>query len=241
MKNIAITIALLLLVGLYACNTPKSGSQTETNGEQLQFTIIKVQDEKDGQTLFLKSATGAVFTTVISFANDNWVDGLKAGDRISLVAKEILEMHPALIISENIQVLEQASITNTQGDVKTKLSAKQSIYQVGEPIVLTLQAENIGEEPYTFLPWGTPIENRFTGDCLSVTYQGKPVNYVGIMVKRMPPTEADYITLQKGETVSGSVNLLEGYKADQPGRYHIQFKERYNGIPASNSIEIEIE
>ena len=128
----------------------------------------------------------------------------------------------------------------TGTSVRTTISTNKSIYKKDEAVELSLEVKNTGNKPYTFLPWGTPIENKFTGACLQVTHDNKDVDYIGIMVKRMPPTEKDYITLESGEITVGKVNLLDGYHLDENGVYTIQFEERYNGLPESNTIKIEI-
>ncbi|RXG31826.1 hypothetical protein [Leeuwenhoekiella marinoflava] len=128
----------------------------------------------------------------------------------------------------------------TDNSVHTIISTNKSIYIKDEAIELSLEVKNTGNKPYTFLPWGTPIENKFTGACLKVTHNNKNIDYTGIMVKRVSPTEKDYITLESGEIAVGKVNLLDGYHLDENGVYTIQFEERYNGLPESNTIKIEI-
>ncbi|WP_416439989.1 hypothetical protein ACH3O9_10060 [Leeuwenhoekiella sp. A16] len=128
----------------------------------------------------------------------------------------------------------------TDNSVRTTISTNKSLYRNDEAIELSLEVKNTGNKPYTFLPWGTPIENKFTGACLKVTHDNKNIDYTGIMVKRVSPTEKDYITLEAGEIAFGTVKLLDGYRFDENGVYTIQFEERYNGLPESNTIKIEI-
>ena len=128
----------------------------------------------------------------------------------------------------------------TDNSVRTTISTNKSLYRNDEAIELSLEVKNTGNKPYIFLPWGTPIENKFTGACLKVTHDNKNIDYTGIMVKRVSPTEKDYITLEAGEIAFGTVKLLDGYRFDENGVYTIQFEERYNGLPESNTIKIEI-
>ncbi|MGS2738256.1 hypothetical protein [Sinomicrobium sp. M5D2P17] len=125
--------------------------------------------------------------------------------------------------------------------VQTTISTNKDVYKTGEPIELSLEVKNTGNKPYTFLPWGTPLENKFTGGCLKVADNNGAIDYKGIMVKRVSPTEKDSITLETGKTAVGKVNLLDGYKLKEKGIYTIQFEETYNGLPASNTIKVEIE
>lgn len=226
-------ILLSMVFFLNSCGSNKTKSQT-SNAERMEFTITKIQNEKDGQTLFLKDEKGVEFTTVISIPNGNFVE-VEKGNRISLVAKEILEMHPAIIVSEDIKVITKKIAT------QTKIITNKSIYKIDEPIELSMEIKNTADTPFTFLPWGTPLENSFTRGCLQVIHNNEKVPYTGIMVKRVAPADKDYITLKKDETYSGKVNVLEGYKLTKKGKYSIQFEETYNGMPASNIITITIE
>lgn len=122
--------------------------------------------------------------------------------------------------------------------IETEISANDN-YRAGESIELSMTVTNTGKKKYTFLPWGTPIENRLTGDCLLIKHNNQILDYIGIMVKRIPPTKNDYVTLKNNETVSGKINILDGYNLNKVGVYTIQYKEG-KGLPDSNIIEIEI-
>lgn len=327
---------LMIVWTLISCGSTNTKEKINDKPHTMELTITDIRYEKDGQTLFLSDEKGGKYTTVISIPNGNYVE-VKKGDRISLVAKEILEMHPALIISENIVVLGESQInyekeeeatfwvharstmangmwgqpveclkiqksqelditgkwdllcdeiehfTNREGTyyrvkvlkkwlknhenlmdrapydlelitvmareidptyvhpVRASLTTDKSTYNIGAPIHLTMTMTNTGDKAFTFLPWSTPMENSFTGDCLHVLDSaGNPVNYSGIMVKRMPPTDKDYVTLEKGESATGKVNILDGYKLDKQGTYTITFKEDRGGLPGSNTITLTI-
>ena len=95
--------------------------------------------------------------------------------------------------------------------IETEITTDKNAYNTGEPIVLSMKATNTGRKKYTFLPWGTPIENTLTGDCLMVKQNHQLIEYIGIMVKRVPSTKKDYVTLKHHEFISGEINILEGY------------------------------
>ena len=243
-KSIAALLSLALLTT--SCNTSKSNNESSDDNIRMELIVTKIQNEKDGQTIFMKDDKGGRYTTIISPANGNWVV-LNVGDRISLEAKEIMESDPAQIISRDIKVMSNDSSSSIGSEkpeeeilIKTKITANKSVYALGEAIKLSMTIQNTGKKAYTFLPWGTPLENELTGDCLEVKHNGVAVQYSGIMVKRMPPTEKDYITIKANETSSGTVNLLDGYKLDKKGAYTIQFRESYEGMPSSNIIEVTI-
>lgn len=328
-------VFVLLSIG---CSMSKTNSVTQDGNKQMELTITKIQDEKDGQTLFLEDNEGKQYITIISPANGNWLE-LNIDDRVSLISEEIMKSKPPQIISKDIKILEsvgsfrieyekteeeiywihsrkknvlgigeqpvecfqyQADTTlNIDGEwdllcdkiqyftflegkfyqikvrkkwlknhktlmdrapydleliavlsrktdetyvnpIKTRIFTNKSTFALNEAINLSMTIQNTGEKPYTFLPWGTPLENVLTSDCLEVKHNGIPIPYIGIMVKRIPPTEKDYITIKTDETSTGIVNLLDGYTFDAKGVYTIQFKESYQGLPASNIQEIEV-
>lgn len=88
-------IALFLVL---SCNTP--------NDKGLIFSITKIEQGKDGKTLFLEDSEGTLYTTVVSIPNGNYVD-VEVGDKVRLEINEILEdMTPILIISKSVEVLD---------------------------------------------------------------------------------------------------------------------------------------
>ncbi len=123
--------------------------------------------------------------------------------------------------------------------IKTEVSTNKNTYSAGELIELSMKVTNTGDRKYTFLPWGTPIENSLTSDCLTIKHNNQTLDYIGIMVKRVPPTKKDYLTLKHNESVLGKTNILDGYSLNEKGVYTIQYKKG-KGLPESNIIKIEI-
>lgn len=103
-----------------------------------------------------------------------------------------------------------------------------------------MKVENLGNKKFTFLPWKTPIENSFTGEFMEIFFDSEKIKYSGIMVKRTPPTKEDYITLKSNESVTGKIDLLDGYKFSKKGIYSIKFYGNNDRLPSSNVILIEI-
>ncbi len=92
MKVIIAIIAFTLL----GCNAVKESSN---------YTITKIEQGKDGQTLYLKDGQNKIFTTVISIPNGNFIK-VEEGDKIQIETKEILETEPPIIISKSIKVID---------------------------------------------------------------------------------------------------------------------------------------
>lgn len=69
------------------------------------------------------------------------------------------------------------------------------------------------------LPSNTPGSNQF-----EVFNQGKRVQYLGQMIKRAAPTEADYVTFQPYETKVIRVDLASSYDLSATGDYTVRFR-----------------
>lgn len=109
--------------------------------------------------------------------------------------------------------------------IKVELSMDQQEYSATDELKLNVTLTNTTDEAITFLKWETPFENDFTGDMLTVKYEGQSVQYIGKMVKRIAPTEDDYQVVESGETIVASIDISEGYAIEQGGDYTIVFNK----------------
>lgn len=82
-------------------------------------------------------------------------------------------------------------------------------------VILHSTFDNQGPRSVTFLPWGTPFESMLTSPFLIINTQIAddllPVPYEGIMIKRAPPQDKDYITVDSGQTHSNSLDITKSY------------------------------
>ncbi|MFT6964214.1 MAG: hypothetical protein ACJAWV_003955 [Flammeovirgaceae bacterium] len=136
---------------------------------------------------------------------------------------------------------EQTSVNNSP-KLEAIISTDKQKYQLGENISLYFEVKNNTKQTHSFCFWHTPFDN-FTSDFLKINSNGKRINYIGKIVKRMPPTKADYIKLKPGES-SKKVKIIinEGYQIVEKGTYKISFQGGYaSTIENSNEIQFTIE
>ncbi|MCT4613279.1 MAG: hypothetical protein N4A49_00220 [Marinifilaceae bacterium] len=124
--------------------------------------------------------------------------------------------------------------------VATILSTEKNTYRIGETIKLKFTVRNNSENDFLFLSWGTPLDEILTSDCLKVKINNKPIDYTGLLVKRMPPEPEDYKRLLPSTQMSAVLNLIDGYVPKEKGELKIYFKDNFNGLPESNTITINI-
>jgi len=96
------------------------------------------------------------------------------------------------------------------------LSAEKTFYGAGSEVTLHVSIANPGTTPTRVLKWLIPSEG-FTEPLFSVTRDGEAVDYIGMLVKRLPPSEADYITLKAGESLSRNLDLSDYYDLSASG------------------------
>ena len=82
-------------------------------------------------------------------------------------------------------------------------------------VVIHSKLENNGTGALTFLSWGTPFESIVSSPFLMVQTvvagEFQRVAYTGILIKRAPPQEIDYIGVFSGQTVSNNLDITESY------------------------------
>lgn len=101
--------------------------------------------------------------------------------------------------------------------------------KLGKPVELTFKLTNTSAKPLWILKWNTPLEGWF-GSAFNVTRDGSSVNYIGAMVKRWKPSEADYSQLAPNQSIENTVDLAQGYDLKTAGHYKFVFNGRIQDV-----------
>ena len=118
--------------------------------------------------------------------------------------------------------------------IEIGLEAVQTTHVANEKVNVRFSLKNNSDQPIEVLKWHTPLEGAFTFDMFEVVKGGQKVPYIGKLVKRPPPTDADYLKLLPGAQVTAIVDLAEGYALYDIGRYAASFRDtalkmKFNG------------
>ncbi|MFC3025504.1 M35 family metallo-endopeptidase [Vibrio zhugei] len=73
------------------------------------------------------------------------------------------------------------------------------------------------------LDWFLLKNNKLNSDAFDVSVNGQKVDYTGPIVKRPSPTDADYLAIGAGQTVTHTVDLSAYYDMTTAGTYNVQF------------------
>jgi len=80
--------------------------------------------------------------------------------------------------------------------------------------------KNNGKQDYSVLKWSTPLERK-TSNCLTVTRNGKKLEYDGIYRKRGVPGPDQFLTVGPGQTLSSTFQVSDAFDMTKPGVYSV--------------------
>lgn len=107
---------------------------------------------------------------------------------------------------------------------------------------LVLTVSNPTEQTQQFCQYHTPFEGIANDILRVVDAHGQELDYRGMMKKRAPPTESDYVQLNPKLERSVSFDPSLPYGMDASGRYTVQFKgSGISGLPDSNEVGVIID
>jgi peptidyl-Lys metalloendopeptidase len=141
--------------------------------------------------------------------------------RKTLFGLMILALILSVFGSWNSQpVRAQEAAAETLAGAIVSLSADQASFGTAEDVTLHVTITNPNNYPIRMLKWFTPIEG-VEEPLFTVTRDGKPVDYLCMVVNRADPTELNYITLTAGESLASDVDLSAYYDLSISGNYAV--------------------
>lgn len=131
--------------------------------------------------------------------------------------------------------------------LKTTIQAEQRGYKAREPLVIRFTLTNISSQPMKVLKWFTPLDG-FNSNMFQVySKDGKPVLYLGRLMKRGLPQAKDYMTINPNQSISMTTTIGEAYAIEHLGEYSIQYRSRISssssgtkGLTAMEEVPQEI-
>ncbi|MBK9603258.1 MAG: hypothetical protein IPO36_15685 [Anaerolineales bacterium] len=102
------------------------------------------------------------------------------------------------------------------------LSVDKESFDGSDDVLVHVTITNPNNYPIRILKWFTPL-NGIERSLFTVTRNGESVRYIGRQIKRAEPTEADYITLEAGGSVTADVNLSEHYELSSSDNYEVMY------------------
>jgi len=129
--------------------------------------------------------------------------------------------------------------TNKEKSFNNKLKFElrsKNRYNKDDPIIINFTLYNLTNEGLRVLARYTPLEN-LQGDIFHVICEGKKIQYGGIMVKRGPPTEKEYMYIEPGRSISREINISSAYKLPTSQECVVHFiGDKINYISGSGDL-----
>ena len=111
---------------------------------------------------------------------------------------------------------------NREMTATVRLATDRTTFGPGEPVIVHVTLANPGERRVAILRWRTPLDG-VSAPLFEVTHDGTDVPYRGRMAKRPEPTDADYVTLEPGASVTSDVDLAKLHDLAAPGHYVVTY------------------
>ena len=92
-------------------------------------------------------------------------------------------------------------------------------------VACSFQFTNIADEDLYLLKRNTPLEEGFYSPFLTLSIEGRPVDYEGILASRIAPTKDEFVLLKAGESISASVQITDVFNIDTDGLYTVQYSK----------------
>jgi hypothetical protein len=175
-------------------------------------------------------------------AHQRYVQAFDAACRKGVVLRSCNEPLRSYIQADPEPPEEQRAVSTSSTASSSALVVTlnaEGPFPAGGPMKVTMTVENPTDGPLRFCRYHTPFEG-IRNDIFSVSASIRDIEYSGMMAKRAPPGEDDYITLAPGESKSATVDLSDGYDIP-PGSYALSYRGTdISGLPSSGPLAISV-
>ncbi|RBP51482.1 M35 family metallo-endopeptidase [Arenicella xantha] len=121
-------------------------------------------------------------------------------------------------------VVSMSAAASLPAGIEVSLQTVQAKYGKDDAVMVKVTYRNVTSEAIKLLTWETALAGRVDEDFLRIVHEGSVVPYSGRHYKRYPPTDADYVTVYPGASVSATVDLSTGYSLSYKGDYLVSVK-----------------
>lgn len=129
-----------------------------------------------------------------------------------------------------------------QDNINVEMKIENTIHRASESLIISYSFTNTHTEAIDVLTWDSPLENVVNSemfDIRSAHGEKKIVTYLGRIMNRVVPSAEHYISIEAGETVTGTLDIGAYYDFPVNGRYSVAFNFFAKGLGAYKKIESE--
>ncbi|XP_011406447.1 PREDICTED: uncharacterized protein LOC105314155 isoform X1 [Amphimedon queenslandica] len=107
-------------------------------------------------------------------------------------------------------------------------------------VACSFEFTNNGNEDLYLLKRNTPLEGLYS-EFVSVSLNGRPLEYEGIYIHRLPPTKDEFVLLKAGESTSATVQITDIFSIDTDGLYTVQYSRPLQYLSVSEMSAMSID
>ena len=104
------------------------------------------------------------------------------------------------------------------GPISLDMACKKAL----STVACTFEFTNNGNEDYYLLKYNTPLEGPFS-PFVTVSLEGRPLQYKGILATRIPPTKESFVLLKAGQSISATIQITDIFSFTRDGLYTIRY------------------
>jgi peptidyl-Lys metalloendopeptidase len=108
------------------------------------------------------------------------------------------------------------------GELAVTLAAPSAVAPARDAVNVTVTMTNVADHAVRVLRYQTPIDG-IKEDLFRVSRDGAPVAYLGRHYKWAAPQPSDFLTLERGQSVSATVDLATAYDFATTGTYALAY------------------
>ena len=107
-------------------------------------------------------------------------------------------------------------------------------------VACSFEFTNNANEDLYLLKRNTPLEGLYS-QFLSVSLDGRPLEYEGIFAFRLPPTKDEFVLLKAGESISATIQITDIFRIDTDGLYTVQYSRplQYLSVNEMSAMSID--
>lgn len=116
-----------------------------------------------------------------------------------------------------------SSMAYADSALNVNVTPLETSYGENSDVKVKVTITNQSNHNVKVLDWFLAKNDKLNSNAFDVSVNGQKVDYTGPIVKRPSPTDADYIPIGAGQTLTQTVDLSAYYDMTAAGNYQVQF------------------
>jgi peptidyl-Lys metalloendopeptidase len=128
-----------------------------------------------------------------------------------------------------------------KGDLSVSLTTPSNFAPAGAAVNVTVTMTNVADHAVRLLRYNTPVDG-LKEDLFRVSRDGVAVAYLGRHYKWAAPQAEDFITLDRGQSIVGTVDLAASYDFAETGTYFLGYGAGdVDNSPFTGGVTVQVE